>query len=614
MSTMSYTTFWLFFVVFFAIWNSAHSGTFAGCFYVDNTTDSVSFYCKESTGTYPKTTCLSLLFSSNSWDVNRSAIRLLKISECKGTDLNRKLYKTFTNLREFDISFYGVQNLNSEVLTLKQLEKFNASHNKLTNIGGSIFSDAPNLLAIDFSYNKITKLFANDFFQATKLSTIDFSHNEISILGPETFRQLNDLKTLDLSTNLIRIIDKNQFNSNLSVLNLENNPIMRLDCNIFTILMRSTQVEFSWANIRGIDASCSKNVVEIELNRENDVVFRTPTNENGLILTKNYINNLRYFNITGNYFQNTSKIIELLGTSIEILDLSSNFVGKLNPETLKNLSNLQELNLSHTNLSNFEFKTFYNQRKLKILDISYNHLKSVDFTLFVRNFKALHTLNLEGNDLIEVNTITRSRFPKLITLGLSKNNFSCYYLANFLLQWENLTLFENPSDQTHIDGVDCHHDERISNGKKSYETAMDLESSAEDDKPVDTQTSAEHVRTFATEMPIISTTGAQITRETKSTFVNTSQKFSMSTTETVQHLSQTTNVGGNDSTDYRVVERILLVLCIVCCGFLMAIKTNAFEIIRQKVAQRSLDRNLGYQREDCGSQDLSFTYNGVTTL
>lgn len=42
-------------------------------------------------------------------------------------------------------------------------------------------------------------------------------------------------------------------------------------------------------------------------------------------------------------------------------------------------------------------------------------------------------------------------------MGISKNNFSCEYLVKFLLQWHDLKLIDNPSNQTHIGGVDCVH-------------------------------------------------------------------------------------------------------------------------------------------------------------
>lgn len=91
-----------------------------------------------------------------------------------------------------------------------------------------------------------------------------------------------------------------------------------------------------------------------------------------------------------------------------------------------------------------------------MLDLSYNDLNSIDFHLFLRNFQHLESLNLEGNNLTEIDTITRVHFPNLSALGISKNRFTCDYLAKFLLQWHDLKLVHNPSsNQMHIGGADC---------------------------------------------------------------------------------------------------------------------------------------------------------------
>lgn len=583
LSTMKYETVWLSFSILLGMWDSVQSGTFMGCFYLNNNTEWISFYCKESTGNYPKVaSCLPRFFGSNSKEENKLTVKLVKISECKGSDLNRRLYRTFINLHEFDVSFYGVQSLNSETLTLKYLETFNASHNKLTNIGGSIFSNSPNIVNVDFSYNKITKLFSSDFLHAAKLQTMNLSNNEIFILGAETFRSLIALETLNLSNNLIKTVVNTQFNDNLTVLNLRNNPIIRFDCNLLEFLMSSVHIEYSWSTVKEIDTSCSKDFIEIELNNDMDLIFRR--NNSKIVCAKEYLKNLRYLNIAGNQLQNTCKIIELLGASIETLDVSSNFIGKLSTETLNKFNNLLYLNLSHTNLSNFGFNTFYNQRKLQTLDLSYNYIKSVDFTLFVRNFKALATLNLEGNDLREMTNVTRARFPKLIALGLSKNLFSCHYLADFLICWENLTLFDNPTDQTHIDGVDCYHEEENTQEKQSYNAAMDMQSSAEDVKSIDTE--------------------------------NSEPNFSTATIETKIYENQFQNakiISENGSIGFQVLELILICLCLACCGFLVLKKTNAIQSIKQRLAERSLQQNVGYQRENRSSQDLSFIYCEVGT-
>lgn len=170
-------------------------------------------------------------------------------------------------------------------------------------------------------------------------------------------------------------------------------------------------------------------------------------------------------------------MIALLGSSIETLDLSSNFIGTPNAQTFKRFTNLKYLNLSQTNLPSFLYATFFNQQKLQVLDLSYNHLKKIDFRKSLRNFKDLNTLNLEGNDLTDVNSVTNTIFPKLSSLAISKNRFSCDYLSTFLLQWNDLQLRKNPSNETHIDGVDCHEEVQSTTKSVNVKDGPELQTS-----------------------------------------------------------------------------------------------------------------------------------------
>lgn len=577
----------LFFSLFsFIFCDLVSAGAFTGCFFMDNTTESVSFYCRESTGQYPNVKCLSLFFGNTSWQLNRQTVKRLKLSECRGATLNKKLYKTFTNVQEFDFSFYGVDNISSEVLDLMAVEKLNASHNKLSRISGQIFSKSPNLTNVDFSFNKITTLFPSEFYGADKLEVMNFSHNQLQFLPVETFRLLNKLQILDLSFNFIQTIDKRQFNENLKELHVTNNLIVRLECDIFGLLFSSTSVHISWTNFKSINTNCPSDPLEIELCANNDVIFRRSNESEVLLYEKELFKNLTHLNFSGRRIQQTQKICGLLGTGVEFLDISSNFVGKLNENTFKHLVNLQHLNLSHTNLSNFGFNTFYNQRKLQILDLSFNYMKILDFTLFLRNFKQLHTLNVEGNDLTAIDSIQRSHFPNLVYLGISKNRFSCRYLATFLLPWQSLTLFENPSDQTHIDGVDCFPDrfeitsekaELMANQREGNDTVDHLESSDFDSSD-------------------ISSDNTENTNKAK--LVQQFQQASISIPTS------------DNSTDFRVIERILLIVCITFCCFLALRRTKALEEFKQKLSHISLERNVTFKQND---GDFVLIDNGVSS-
>lgn len=79
-----------------------------------------------------------------------------------------------------------------------------------------------------------------------------------------------------------------------------------------------------------------------------------------------------------------------------------------------------------------------------------------------RNFQELNTLKIEGNELKEINSITLGIFPKLALLGISKNLFSCDYLATFLPPMPRIKYFIYPTNETNIDGIECQHDQNAS--------------------------------------------------------------------------------------------------------------------------------------------------------
>lgn len=377
---------------------------------------------------------------------------------------------------------------------------------------------------------------------ATKIATAQ----DVPIVKP-SFK--NDSSTeIQRTTENIKLVTSDNFTDQTS--EIENKPITRFDCSILSPIMNSEKVQISCDHIEEIDASCMSTSLQIHLNDVDEIIFHLSQIDSKLRCTKQHFQKLKYLNISNNQFQNTSQVIALLGPSIEILDVSSNFIGKLDAHLFERFPNLKYLNLSHTNLSNFGFNTFYHQRKITALDLSYNHLGKVDFSLLMRNFKELNTLNLEGNDLVEINSVTRTNFPKLSSLGISKNNFTCHYLSAFLNQWDQLHLVYNPSNHTNIDGIDCRHEEPVA----------EFEISSNDKS-------------------ILSNTNAT-TRSNKYDF-RTVDSESYSLSADVKELKN-------------LFLSLLLLLCAMCCGYLL-VKSKVIRKIRRNITRDSFESTMKQQ-------------------
>lgn len=350
----------------------------------------------------------------------------------------------------------------------------------------------------------------------------------------------------------------------------EDKRVTRFECDVFSPIMNSESVHVPCDHIEDIDTSCMGSSLQINLNDDDEIVFRLSKINSEFRCSKETFQRLKYLNISGNQLQNNSKIIALLGSSIEALDLSSNSVQKLDTQIFKRFINLKYLNLSKTNLSSFKYSLFFNQQKLQVLDISFNRLKRVNFTKFLRNFKALHTLNLEGNDLNEVDSITKTIFPALSSLGISRNRFTCEYLATFLSQWDNLELMKNPSDETHIDGVDCREDAESTTKRIETKKGDSIKPSTKPKSSFDSSTA-------------ISRTDKSLLR-TK----NIQNQPSDGETNHIYHVLM----------ELRALKYLfllfLLLLCAMSCGYLV-VKSNIIHRIRQTISRNSMDDEINQQ-------------------
>lgn len=245
------------FLISLQITDISCSGSVTDCFSTDNKNDSLVFVCEESQEPYTKMNCIARIFDDIDYLIYRTTIKCIKLGECRGENLSRDLFKTFTNLQQFDISFYGTEYITAETLELGNLKKFNASHNKITSLPNSIFINLKKIIELDLSFNALTNLNPSHFDGVTQVTTMKFSNNMINGLEAETFRELHELKVLDLSVNSIATIVESQFefNKKLKNLRLKDNPITRFDGNIFWPLLNSVSFDISCTEIEEFDTS-----------------------------------------------------------------------------------------------------------------------------------------------------------------------------------------------------------------------------------------------------------------------------------------------------------------------------------------------------------------------
>ncbi|XP_055301682.1 leucine-rich repeats and immunoglobulin-like domains protein 1 [Sitodiplosis mosellana] len=268
----------------------------------------------------------------------------------------------------------------------------NASHNNITELNEKTAINLVLLQDIDFSYNQIETL--TDLSNiSSQLVIVNFSHNKIHYVEANAFQKLSELKLLDLSYNFIRVMPDNVFRNNtkLKELNLENSQINRLWC-----------------------VECFQNLIHL--------------------------------NVAHNFIAQTRALIEQLGTKVEVLDLTSNYLPVAHFSLFEKCHNLQSLNLSQTHLREIYTDSLSTEWNLRTLDLSNNYLKEIDLKSR-GTFKNVIFLYLNGNNLTRLNGMDVVNVPKLELLNISNNSIPCEDLKDFLRSRQHYTFAGEPRDQ-----------------------------------------------------------------------------------------------------------------------------------------------------------------------
>lgn len=487
------------------------------------------------------------------------------------------------NLVEVDLSHNEI--LDVVGITFAHNDKLvtiDLSHNSLSDLGEDAFFKLTKLETVDLSSNKIVRINKNAFQSNINLRTIRLENNAIKMFDCHTFLPLKNVASISLS---LASVDQFNFNCPKSSLFVEANDStqtfihqtgggIEVHCsakdfqhlrffyvaesqlqNISRILERLPltleAIDLSSINLSKVDVTVFERFANLEYFRINNaslttlepVMFSKKLRLKTLDISNNdlsgvdfkpvfkQLNNLQHLFMSNCNVRNVEDALQSLTPSIAHIDLSFNFVGKLSAGTFQQFTNLIHLNLSHTELFNFGFETFYHQTKLVTFDISYNNLGSVDFSLFVRCFNHLRLMNLEGNNLTEISTMSPSNFPHMSQLRISNNDFPCYYLAALLKVWQHVHFFHNPSfNRTHMNGIDCDINKK----------------------------------------PVLSTT----------TIANDKQAQ-------VPHVIVV-------HSEPHVVKYSLIFLCIMCCGYLL-VKSKIIHRLRATVPRNPLGDSLGSQ-------------------
>ncbi|XP_042331418.1 toll-like receptor 13 [Sceloporus undulatus] len=334
-------------------------------------------------------------------------LEFLSLDKCKILTLIPSVWAKKMRLRTLILKRNSITELPHDVFRpLPNLSYLDLSKNHLTNLQQGSFFGMSALRTLIMQGCQVTAVTRDTFHYARKMEFLDLSDNSIRLLKDRAFL-LNHVKTVLLSRNRILTIKRKAFLglTSLRYLSLDHNELYKLSLKVFAPLKKLETLDLSHNRLFTYNRfDYPSPFVGLYSLRELDLSFQIPRSPicppeklfGGL-------DHLQYLSLKGNpriLFLNLS-FINL--TSLDTLDLSEiepdrNGSWKLCPNIFQGLSNLHQLYLEDSSLTDLPEQVFSGLTSLEQLSLSKNDLRNISKNV-LGGLSSLKYLDLSGNPL-----------------------------------------------------------------------------------------------------------------------------------------------------------------------------------------------------------------------
>lgn len=413
-------------------------------------------------------------FRSLSWlDIKIDQVVKFNVSHNELTEFTAELFKKLPDIVEIDLSFNHFQDLNvTSFRGATHLSKIQLSNNLLDNLAYKIFWDSYQLQTINLNNNYFTNIpiFPNN----DQLKTIYLTENPIATFDCSHFTSMPFVSVfiswkylisffghMDCQGKRLRVI---RDSPNEAILPAWSGKY-ELHCNTngFSNLRYFMAGVDGFENVTDILPCLGASVTYLDLSgnyigklasdaferfidlsrlylRDTQLTafdFNMLQNQQYLIVLDLSYNDLQHidnisrlqrihldeFKVSKNALANTPEIIDYLQSSIERLDVSGNFLGELNEDTLQRFNALKTLKLSDTALflSN-DYNPFRLLADLTVLDISHNSLDTLNYTVLAITLNQLREFYAADCEITNALDVIAHLSSAIEVLDLSENS------------------------------------------------------------------------------------------------------------------------------------------------------------------------------------------------
>lgn len=383
------------------------------CQFFDKTTNSLEKYCEHFQLAAPDN-CSREIDAIETFQMER-----LKIGGCDRATVLDSIER-FKSVRSLDISYSGYKTSDWLDLNVIRLERLNASHNELTHV--QIFQqNASDLAELDPSYNHLKHITVDAFNGVDHLTSLHLSNNAIHHIDGDVFAAAKNLEFLNLNGNRFWTIPILGNNTQLKEIQLKDNPILTFGCSDLSA-MSGISLYFSWKwtlTFHG-DGNCAQKPMHVIGDYRDEGVLVTTDGVHEIHCNEQSFENLTILIAGHNSITNGVVLLQCLNPTIMQLDLSGNYVGKLNAAIFQRFDRLVALSLSNTMLMDFDFGMLKSHDLIK-LDLSQNSLQFLQNVRLLEGFRRLEELSLAGNQLENIQDLIQHLHPTIQQLDFSGN-------------------------------------------------------------------------------------------------------------------------------------------------------------------------------------------------
>ncbi|KAK9888759.1 hypothetical protein WA026_000984 [Henosepilachna vigintioctopunctata] len=318
--------------------------------------------------------------------------------------------------------------LKSLLDALPRLVFLDMSYNNLEIITFGSLRGHPTLEILKLNHNKIYQIDKESFMAMPALRELGLKNNSLTNFNQEPLWNLPSLKGLDISYNYYKRLEP-LFLMNLPSLrrlDVNNNKLVTIDPITFSVTPLIESINISNNDLQFIHPSTLKhlhNLYELDIshNQLEEFLVDIPKELEHLHLKFNKLRMIPLIRGTKEFF------------SLKYLDVSHNFIDKINQYSLKGFPFLKRLYIKHNLLRRLEDEIFHNLSKLEILDIYGNKLTHVHPNAFENNHNLIE-LNLGDNNLENILPAFLQKIPKLMKLDVSYNKLVDFVPGNLNYQ------------------------------------------------------------------------------------------------------------------------------------------------------------------------------------